>query len=164
MIYLLYVVIILELAFSFTNGMKDGCNVMATAIASQSISRKNALIIVPISEFLGPFIFGIPVAMTVAKCIINIDILPHNMDSILLILSGVVGAIIWNILTWLFSLPTSSSFAIVGDLIGPVLFKYGKDAVPWTIFLIKVIGAMFLSPVLGIIFGFLLYKLSTRML
>ncbi len=164
MIYLLYIAIGLVLIFSFTNGMKDGCNVMATAIASQSISRKHSLIIVTISEFIGPFIFGIPVAMTVAKGIINIDILPRNMDSILLVLSGVAGAIIWNFLTWLFSLPTSSSFALVGGMIGPVLFKYGKDAVPWAVFLVKVIGAMFLSPVLGILFGYLIFKFFTYLL
>jgi len=164
MAYQLYISIALVLTFSFTNGMKDGCNVMATAIASQSISRKHSLIIVTISEFIGPFIFGIPVAITVAKGIININILPHNMDSMLLILSGIAGAILWNFLTWLFSLPTSSSFALVGGLIGPVIFKYGKNAVPWFIFLVKVIGAMFLSPILGILFGYLLYKLFTYLL
>ncbi|MCD6122429.1 MAG: inorganic phosphate transporter [Spirochaetales bacterium] len=164
MFFLLYISIGLVLTFSFTNGMKDGCNVMATAISSQSISRKHSLIIVTISEFIGPFLFGIPVAITVAKGIINIDILPHNMDSILLILSGVAGAILWNFLTWLFSLPTSSSFALVGGLIGPVIFRYGKNAVPWAVFLVKVIGAMFLSPVLGILFGYLIYRLFKYLL
>ena len=164
MIYLLYISIILVVSFSFTNGMKDGCNVLATAIASQSISRKLSLTIVTISEFIGPFIFGIPVAMTVAKGIINVDMLPPGMDSVLLILSGVAGAILWNLLTWLFSLPTSSSFALVGGLIGPAIYKYGIAAVPWSVFLVKVIGAMFLSPVLGILFGYLAYRLFEYLL
>ncbi len=164
MIYLLYISIALVLTFSFTNGMKDGCNVMATAISSQSISRKHSLIIVTISEFIGPFVFGIPVAMTVAKGIINVDILPPGMDSILLILSGVTGAILWNFLTWIFCLPTSSSFALVGGLLGPVIFKFGKGAVAWSIFLVKVIGAMFFSPLIGILFGYLIYKLLAYLL
>jgi len=154
----------LILVFSFTNGMKDGNNVMATAIASGSISRRNALIIVSIAEFLGPFVFGTSVAVTVARGIINVDILPHNLESIFLILSGILGAIIWNIITWALKMPTSSSFALVGGLIGPMLYIYGKNAIPWRIFYIKVIGALFLSPVLGIFIGFVFYRIVSRLL
>ncbi|NOY09053.1 MAG: inorganic phosphate transporter [Spirochaetes bacterium] len=161
---ILFITIILTLSFTLTNGMKDGNNVMATAIASQSLSRRQALIIVTISEFIGPFIFGIPVAITVAKGIINVDQLPHNLDSLTLILSGIVGAIIWNTLTWLLRLPTSSSFTLVGGLMGPAIVEYGKAGVPWAIFLTKVLAAMFLSPVIGIIFGYLIYKLLRKLL
>ncbi len=156
--------IVLILIFSLTNGMKDGSNVMATAVASRSIQRKYALIIVSIAEFSGPFIFGTPVAQTVAKGIINVDILPGGTESVLLILSGIIGAIFWNFLTWVLRMPTSSSFALVGGLIGPVLYKYRMDAIPWKIFLIKVIGAMFLSPVLGIVVGYLTYKTLSAIL
>ena len=156
--------IILILIFSLTNGMKDGSNVMATAVASRSIQRKYALLIVSIAEFSGPFVFGTPVAHTVAKGIINVDILPGGTESVLLILSGIIGAIVWNLLTWVLRMPTSSSFALVGGLIGPVLYKYRMDAIPWNIFLIKVIGAMFLSPILGIFVGYLTFKLLSIML
>ena len=156
--------IILILIFSLTNGMKDGSNVMATAVASRSIKRKYALIIVSLAEFSGPFVFGTPVAHTVAKGIINVDILPGGTESVLLILSGIIGAIVWNFLTWFLRMPTSSSFALVGGLIGPVLYKYRMDAIPWNIFLVKVIGAMFLSPILGMIVGFLAYRFLSALL
>ena len=156
--------IILILIFSLTNGLKDGSNVMATAVASRSIKRKYALIIVSLAEFSGPFVFGTPVAHTVAKGIINVDILPGGTESVLLILSGIIGAIVWNFLTWFLRMPTSSSFALVGGLIGPVLYKYRMDAIPWNIFLVKVIGAMFLSPILGMIVGFLAYRFLSALL
>ncbi len=155
---LLIITIVLILSFTLTNGMKDGNNVMATAIASQSLSRRSALIIVTISEFVGPFIFGIPVAITVASGIVNVELLKPGMDSLLLILSGIIGAIVWNTLTWILRLPTSSSFTLVGGLMGPALVQFGEKGVPWVIFLTKVLLAMFLSPILGILFGYIIYR------
>ncbi len=161
---LLTVTIIFILFFSLTNGMNDGNNVMATAVASGAIPRKWAVIIVTMAEFIGPFLFGIPVALTVASGIININILPHSSAGLILILSGIIGAIICNLLAWTLKLPTSSSFALVGGLIGPVLYKLGKRAIPWHTLLIKVIGAMILSPILGIFIGILIYKVTARVL
>ncbi|NOY09055.1 MAG: inorganic phosphate transporter [Spirochaetes bacterium] len=161
---ILIITIILILSFSVTNGMNDGCTVMATAVASLSIPRRYALIIVTISEFLGPFVFGIPVAITMASGIINVSIIPHTVGSLTLILSGIMGAIIVNLLAWLFRLPTSATFSLVGGMIGPAIFRYGKDAVPWAIFLTKVLGAMFLSPVLGILFGYTIYNILKSLL
>lgn len=161
---ILVVCIILVTIFAFTNGMKDGNNVVATAIASGSIPYKLAMFVAAISEFLGPFLLGTAVASTVAKQIINIEVLPHNSEALLLILSGVVGAIIWNFFTWIVRMPTSSSFALIGGMIGPVLFEFGEMAVPWRMFFIKVIGALFLSPVLGIFFGHFIFKIINRAL
>ncbi len=154
----LFTSIALVLVFSFSNGMKDGCNVTATAVASRSFSRRNAMIIVLCAEFLSPFVLGTPVAITVARGIIKIDILPHGGESVLLILSGITGALLWNIMTWAVRMPTSSSFALVGGLIGPVLFRFGMTAVPWKIFCTRVIGALFLSPLFGVLFGYLSYR------
>lgn len=156
--------IFLILLFSFTNGMKDGCNVAATTIASRSLSRRNGLLIVCVSEFAGPFLFGLPVALTVAKGIINIELLTRGVHSLQLIFSALLGALLWNLMSWLFRMPTSSSFALVGGLIGPVLFAFGHNAVPWRVFLVKVIGALFLSPVLGIVIGFSVFRLLSRVL
>ena len=156
---LLKISIFLILLFSFTNGMKDGCNVAATTIASRSLSRKLSLLIVCLSEFTGPFLFGIPVALTVAKGILNIELFTQGAESLLLIFSGILGALVWNLLTWVFRMPTSSSFALVGGLIGPALYAFGSEAVPWKLFSVKVVGALCLSPVAGLVLGFVMFKL-----
>ena len=148
---LLAAAIICMLFFSFTNGMKDGSNVMATAVGSRSISRGRALAVVFLAEIAGPFLLGLPVALTVARGILNIDRLVQGSATLIMLLSGIVGAISWNIFSWSFKLPTSSSFALVGGLIGPCLVEYGGAVVPWRIFTFKVIGAMFLSPLVGML-------------
>ncbi len=154
----------LSLLFAFTNGMKDGANVFATAVSSRSLTFRQALWLVTLAEFCGPFFLGISVALTVARGIIRVDLLPHHIDSLLLVLSGVAGALLWNVFCWFVRLPTSSSFALVGGLIGPVFFRYGLSGIPWVVFLLKVVGALILSPFLGIIFGSLGYRLLTRLL
>ncbi len=161
---LLAAAIICMLFFSFTNGMKDGSNVMATAVGSRSISRGRALAVVFLAEIAGPFLLGLPVALTVARGILNIDRLVQGSATLIMLLSGIVGAISWNIFSWSFKLPTSSSFALVGGLIGPCLVEYGGAVVPWRIFTFKVIGAMFLSPLVGMLAGYFIYKMMHRML
>lgn len=161
---LLVAAIICMLFFSFTNGMKDGCNVMATAVGSRSISRGRALAVVFLAEIAGPFLLGLPVALTVARGILNIDRLVQGSTTLVLLLSGITGAITWNIFSWSLRLPTSSSFSLVGGLIGPCLLVYGRTAVPWRIFTVKVIGALFLSPLAGMLAGYFIYKLLQRAL
>jgi PiT family inorganic phosphate transporter len=154
----------LSLLFALTNGMKDGANVLATAVSSGSLSFRRALALVTLAELTGPFLLGIPVALTVARGIIRVELLPRGVDAQLLVACGVAGALVWNSLCWLLRLPTSSSFALVGGLIGPALYKYGAAGVPWTVFLPKVIGALILSPFLGILFGGLTYRLLVWLL
>lgn len=156
--------VVLSLLFAFSNGMKDGANVFATAVSSRSLTFRQALWLVTLAELCGPFLLGIPVALTVARGIIQVDLLPRDVDSLLLVFSGVTGALIWNGFCWFVRLPTSSSFAIVGGLIGPVLFRYGLSGIPWAIFLLKVVGALILSPFLGAVFGSLVYRLLLRIL
>jgi PiT family inorganic phosphate transporter len=112
----------------------------------------------------GPFLFGIPVALTVARGIIRVDLLPRDVNSLLLVLSGVAGALLWNIFCWFVRLPTSSSFAMVGGLIGPVFLLYGLSGIPWIVFLLKVVLALVLSPFIGIVFGSLVHQLLVRAL
>lgn len=154
----------LSLLFALTNGMKDGANVLATAVSSGSLSFRRALWLVAVAELTGPFLLGIPVALTVARGIIRVDLLARGIDAQLLVASGVAGALAWNTLCWVLRLPTSSSFALVGGLIGPALYRYGIAGVPWTVFLLKIIGALILSPLLGILFGSLTYRLLVRLL
>ena len=161
---LLIISIILVLVFAVTNGMKDGSNVSATAIASHSLSRLKVTLIVAAAELGGPFLLGTKVAATVARNIINPQVLPGDREGILLILSGLAGALIWNGLTWFFELPTSSSLTMVGGLIGPVFYTFGWTAIPWAVFLFKVVLAMFLSPIVGFFFGYAVHKLVNRLL
>ncbi len=156
--------VVLSLLFALTNGMKDGANVFATAVSSRSLTFRQALWIVALAEFCGPFLFGIPVALTVARGIIRVELLPRDIGSLLLVLSAIAGALLWNGFCWLLKLPTSSSFALVGGLIGPVLFRYGLSGIPWTVFLLKVVGALLLSPFLGILFGSIVHQLLVRIL
>lgn len=145
--------------FAVTNGMKDGSNVAATAISSLSLTRLQAIAIVAAAEFAGPFILGSKVAMTVSNNIINQSLLASSLDSMLLLMSGVAGALLWNVITWRLRLPTSSSFSIIGGMIGPFIYRYGAISVPWRIFFLKVILAMFLSPIIGMFAGFLFHDL-----
>lgn len=161
---LLAVGVAISMLFAFTNGMKDGANVLATAVASGSLSFRTARWLVVLSELAGPFLLGIPVALTVAHGIVRVELFPHDADALLLVVSGLAGALVWNVACWVLRLPTSSSFALIGGLIGPTLFRFGLDGVPWTVFLVKVIGALFLSPVLGIVFGGFAYRLLVRAL
>ena len=154
----------LSLLFAFTNGMKDGASVFATAVSSRSLTFRQALWVVALAEFSGPFLFGTPVALTVARGIIRVDLLPREVGSVLLVLSGITGALFWNTFCWFIRLPTSSSFAMVGGLTGPVLFRYGLSGIPWAVFLLKVVGALVLSPFLGILVGGMVHGLLVRIL
>lgn len=152
------------LVFAITNGMKDGANVSATAIASGSLSRAWAIAIVAAAEIGGPYLLGTRVAATVSRGILDPEVLHHGNETLIMIASGVVGAVIWNVLAWVWKLPTSSSLTLVGGLIGPALYRYGAHAVPWALFLLKVILAMFLSPIMGLAAGFLVCRLLRALL
>lgn len=162
--YLLETAIALSLLFAFTNGMKDGANVLATAVSSGSVGFGRALLLVTGAELVGPFLFGIPVALTVAQGIMRVDLLPRGQEGLVLILSGIGGAIIWNTACWILRLPTSSSYALVGGLVGPVLVRVGPQGIPWGIFLAKVLAPVILSPFLGIAAGMVVYRLLARLL
>jgi PiT family inorganic phosphate transporter len=156
------------LLFAFTNGMKDGANVSATAIASGALSRFWAIVVVAAAELSGPYLTAVvlapKVAATVSRGILDPGVLQHGDETLIMIVSGVIGALIWNGLAWAWKLPTSSSLTMVGGLIGPALYRYGWSAVPWSLFLFKVVLAMFLSPLVGLLAGFLVCRLLRALL
>src|SRR5512139_2737734 len=112
----LIIVIALALVFDLLNGMRDASNIVATMISSRAFSPRTALGIAAVAEFLGPFLFGIVVAKTIGSEIIRSDILSLNV-----IASALVGAIVWNLITWYFGIPGSSSHALIGGLVGAVI-------------------------------------------
>ncbi len=151
----LYTVIGLIFTFTFVNGFHDGCNVVATIIASRSMKPKRALIWASIFEFLGVVFLGTAVAKTIGKGIIDPSVVEHgSYVSLALIFSGVFCALLWNVVTWVLALPSSSSHALIGGLVGGGIGAYGISVINWNILLFKVILVMFITPIVGMLVGF----------
>lgn len=158
--------VFIALLFDYSNGMQDAANMLATAIASHAMTPIQAITLVSSFTFLGPIIGGTAVANTIGSFVDVSDL--GNIISLTVILSGLGGAIIWNFLTWWFGLPVSSSQALVGGLVGVVIVAAGPGHVVWGFELTggfhlkgvaKILGALFLSPILGFFLGGLLHHL-----
>ncbi len=149
----LLIVIGLALIFDFLNGMRDASNIVATMISSRAFSRGAALGIAAVSEFLGPFLFGVVVAKTIGDEIVQSSVLTLNVIG-----AALLGAIIWNLITWYFGIPSSSSHALIGGLLGAVLMGPGLTAIKFG-GLNKVLIALFVFPLIGFVVGFLLTRL-----
>ena len=155
------IVISLALFFDFSNGFHDSANVVATIITTRALSPRKALILASICEFIGPFLFGTAVAQMIGKNIIDLSTFnPGTLDiSILLIIAALIGAIMWNLLTWYFGLPSSSSHALIGGMVGAVLVAYGPDKILWK-GLLYVVGSLVLSPLLGLWVGWFFLQIT----
>jgi PiT family inorganic phosphate transporter len=149
----LILVIILSLAFDFLNGVHDSSNIVATMIASRAFGPRSALALTAIANFLGPFLFGVAVATTIGDEVAQSSAL--NID---VIIACLVGAIFWNILTWFLGIPSSSSHALIGGMVGAVIAGAGFGAIKLH-GLEKVLIALFASPVIGFVFGFIVTRL-----
>jgi inorganic phosphate transporter, PiT family len=148
----LIIVIALALIFDFLNGMRDASNIVATMISSRAFSPGTALGIAAIAEFLGPFLFGVVVAKTIGD-----EIVQSHVITLSVIAAALVGAIIWNLITWYFGLPGSSSHALIGGMVGAVIAGAGLDAIKLG-GLYKVLIALFTSPLIGFFVGFLMTR------
>ncbi len=149
----LLLVIALALTFDFLNGMRDASNIVATMISSRAFGPRTALTIAAIAEFLGPFLFGVTVATTIGDEIVQSSALTLNV-----ILAALVGAILWNLITWYFGIPGSSSHALIGGMIGAVMIGAGIGAIKFS-GLDKVLIALFASPLIGFVIGFAMTRL-----
>ena len=139
--------IIVALAFDFLNGFHDSANAISTIVSTRVLSPKNAVLWAAFFEFAAVFFVGVQVATTIGTGIINPDIVDN-----LLILSALGGAITWNIITWYYGLPSSSSHALIGGLIGAGLIQGGTDVLVWS-GIIKTAIFIVLSPAIGLILG-----------
>jgi PiT family inorganic phosphate transporter len=157
---LLYLVIAIALAFDFTNGFHDTANAMATSIATRALRPRVAVVLAGILNFAGAFI-SIAVATTIAKGIVD-----NSHITLEIIIAGLVGAILWNLATWALSLPSSSSHALIGGLVGATLVGAGSGAVNGTGILEKVVLPALFSPfIAGAVAGvgtFIAYKTIQR--
>jgi PiT family inorganic phosphate transporter len=142
---LLVVIVAVALAFDFTNGFHDTANAVATSVSTRALSPRIAVLIAAVMNFLGAF-SSTAVAKTVGDGLINTDpgrVTPH------LILAALIGAITWNLFTWYLGLPSSSSHALVGGLVGAALAAGGPDPVQWDGIWNKVVWPGLASPVIG---------------
>ena len=154
----------LALFFDYSNGFHDAANVVATIIATGAMGPRSALGLAAIAHFIGPFLLGTAVAQTIGKGIIDISAFDPNLIgiSISLVIAALIGAIAWNLITWAWGLPSSSSHALVGGMIGAVLIAYGPDKVIWK-GLLYVVSVLIFTPVLGLIFGTLFLRITFRL-
>ncbi len=124
------IVIITALAFDFTNGFHDTANAMATSIATGALSPRVAVALSALLNLVGAFL-SVEVAKTVSGGLLNIGGV-HHMALLHIVFAGLVGGILWNLLTWLFGIPSSSSHALFGGLIGAAVAALGASGVIWT--------------------------------
>jgi PiT family inorganic phosphate transporter len=151
---LVIIVIILSLIFDFLNGIHDSSNVVATMISSRAFSPRVALGVTAVANFLGPFIFGVAVAETIGHEIVSAESISTEV-----LIAALFSAIVWNILTWILGIPSSSSHALIGGFIGSVAMGAGWRAIQLA-GLEKILIALFASPVIGFVFGFIILRLT----
>lgn len=137
------VIIITALAFDYTNGFHDAANAIATAVGSKSLKPKTALAIAALGNLVGAFISE-GVAKTVGKGIIDVE---ATNNGLFVVLAALLGAIAWNLITWWFGLPSSSSHALIGGLAGAAIAA--SQLVYWDGIITKVLIPMIISPLVG---------------
>src|SRR5436190_22676732 len=147
--------IIVALAFDFMNGFHDAANGISTVVSTRVLKPYQAVMIAALMNFVAVFIFHLSVAATVGKGIIDQGIVDHYV-----VLGALVGAISWNIITWYYGIPSSSSHALIGGLVGAGVAKAGTWAlVPSGI--LKTVAFIFISPLMGFVVGsFLLFCIA----
>nr|WP_228373710.1 inorganic phosphate transporter [Demequina soli] len=141
---LLVVVVATALAFDFTNGFHDTGNAMATSIATRALKPKQAVLLSASLNLVGAFL-SLTVAATIAKGIVDADVVTLGV-----VLAGLAGGIVWNLLTWLLGLPSSSSHALIGGVVGAVLAAAGTSGVLWDGLLSKVLIPALIAPIVAI--------------
>jgi len=157
-------VVALVLLFAFTSGFHEAASVAATIIMAKAISPRKALLVVVACEFIAPFFLGTSVAMLIGKDIIDFSAFdPKALNvSAAFIIATVMGAILWNLITRVYGFPSSSSHALVGGMVGAALVAYGADKILWKGLLYAVVS-LIITPLIGLIFGFLILKLVFRL-
>jgi PiT family inorganic phosphate transporter len=146
----LWAVVAVALFFDFTNGFHDTANSIATSVSTRALSPRMAVASAAVLNFLGAFV-SVAVAATIAKGIVDQDAITLDV-----VMAGLVGAITWNLITWFVGLPSSSSHALIGGMIGSAMAAGGVDVVQWNGILDKVLIPSLVAPFLGVAFAFAL--------
>jgi len=149
---LVAVVVILALTFDFINGFHDTANAIATSISTRALAPRYAILMAATLNFFGA-ISGTAVAKTIGKDIIN----PHFVTQPVII-AALIGAILWNLFTWYYGIPSSSSHALIGGLIGAVVVSSGTSVLKIA-GLVKIITGLILSPLVGLCIGYIIMNI-----
>ena len=142
----------LAVTFDYINGFHDTANAIATSVATRAIKPEYAILLSATANFVGALVFGVAVASTVGSNIVKDNLILGNGSTVLM--AALLGAISWNLITWRLSIPSSSSHALIGGLIGGAWAAAGAGAVQWDQFAAKILGPLFSSPILGVVIGF----------
>ena len=154
-------VISLALLFAFSNGFHDAANVVSTMIMTRAVSPRRALLIAAACELIAPLFLGGAVAKTIGEDIIRFPAYdPASIPtSAAFLVAALVGAVLWNLITWFFGFPSSSSHALIGGMVGAGLIAYGPSKIIWG-GLFYIAASLVISPLLGLIFGMLFLKMT----
>ena len=144
----LWAVVAVALFFDFTNGFHDTANSIATSVSTRALSPRIAVASAAVLNFAGAFV-SIEVAATIAKGIVDQEVITLDV-----VMAGLVGAITWNLITWFVGLPSSSSHALIGGMIGSAIAADGTDVVQWDGIMDKVLIPSLIAPFLGVAFAF----------
>lgn len=143
------IVVILAVTFDFINGFHDTANAIATSVSTRVLSPAQAIIMAAILNFVGALV-SVKVAKTIGADIVNPNLVPQTV-----VVAALVGAIIWNLITWYFGIPSSSSHALIGGLLGSaIVYKWTFGIVNWYNFFVKILLWLLLSPVIGFFVGY----------
>jgi inorganic phosphate transporter, PiT family len=148
-LFLAILIIAVALAFDFINGFHDSANSIATVVSTRVLSPRSAVLWAAFFNFLAIFLVGAPVAKTVGTGIVSAGVVDN-----LLVFSALMGAIVWNLITWWFGLPSSSSHALIGGLVGAGVAKAGTGVLVWT-GVTRTAAFIVLSPMIGLVLGLL---------
>jgi len=152
----LWAVVAVALFFDFTNGFHDTANSIATSVSTRALSPRVAVASASVLNFAGAFV-SIEVAATIAKGIVDQEVITLDI-----VMAGLVGAITWNLITWFLGLPSSSSHALVGGMVGSAMAAGGTDVVKWDGIKEKVLIPSLIAPFLGVAIAFVLIVVITR--
>jgi len=135
-------VVVVALVFDYTNGFHDAANAIATSVSTRALTPRVALGMAAVMNFIGAFL-----GQEVAKTVSSVITIPDDVHGLVIVMGGLIGAIAWNMITWYFGLPSSSSHALIGGLVGAAIAS--GSTVQWTVIVDKVVIPMVASPLFG---------------
>jgi PiT family inorganic phosphate transporter len=153
----LALIVCLALFFDFSNGFNDAANQVATVIASRSLSPEAGLTIAAVADFAGAYFLGTNVARMVGSGIVDVSLMQSSVSGLTVLASALLGAIVWNFVAWYFGMPTSSSHALIGGLIGAFLVGWGPAPIQWKN-VMTIVVVMLAAPCVGFLFTYVITK------
>lgn len=153
-IFIVSLTVIFALAFDFINGFHDTANAIATAVSTKALKPKTAILLASIMNFIGAILFT-GVANTIVEDIVKLDSLSHGS---IVVMAALISAIAWNLLTWYFGIPSSSSHALIGSLVGAAMAGAGTSSINIHGFL-NIVKSLIFSPVIAFVVGYIVFTI-----